>query len=97
MESMRVVEESSSEPITAYPNPAREFVSLTIQNINSAPAQSDIMIVDGTGRTYPVHATWFSESKRLDIDLTPMTEGIYIIKVRTPLGNQTLRILKKDN
>jgi hypothetical protein len=92
-ESNYIQEEQAD--IQAYPNPVRDVVNITINNITTQPASSDIVIVDRIGRMHPVKSTWSSEDSRLMIDLGGMSEGMYMIHVRTSAGNKSVRVMKQ--
>jgi hypothetical protein len=83
--------------IQAYPNPVRDVVNITINNVTTQPASSDIVIVDRIGRMHPARSTWSSEDNRLMIDLGGMSEGMYMIHVRTSAGNKSVRVLKQTD
>ncbi len=83
--------------IHAYPNPVHDVVNIIIKGITTQPAASDVMIVDGMGRIYPVEATWHSDSNRMEVDFSDMKAGMYIINVRTMAGTKSLKVFKRIN
>jgi hypothetical protein len=94
-ESAAYAEESDAS-LRAYPNPVKDYLNITFEGLTEAPAQSAVTIVDGIGRMYTAHTTWYSQESRLELDFSGMKEGIYLINVRTATGSKTLRIMKQS-
>jgi hypothetical protein len=87
--------ESAVAEVVGYPNPVRDFLNVTIEGISEQPTASNIMIVDRIGRSYPVKATWEQRNNALQIDLSDLNKGLYLIKVSVSTGTQVLKIYKE--
>ena len=72
-------------PITVYPNPATDFVTI---NTDESLKGSTCFITDQLGRTI-LTSELIEESSKIDISDFPV--GLYIVT----LGNKTYKLLKK--
>ena len=86
--------EASFVLVTAYPSPVKDFVSLTVEGMESKLDKSQVAVFDGIGRSYPVNAT-LNEDNSLRLDFSNMNRGFYIIKVGHTRGIQTVKIYKE--
>ncbi len=74
---------TSAANITIFPNPARDFVSLKLLNVEEG-AVSQITIYDLTGKQiYTLQST----SSLQTIDVSQFASGMYIVKVKTKTDN----------
>jgi hypothetical protein len=94
VEDVRLFEDPESNAY-AYPNPARDHVTVLFDELMEQPANADINILDRVGRIYPVKSVWDAQTKELGLDFTPMGTGIYIIRVKTKSGVKTVRVVKE--
>lgn len=76
--------------ITAYPNPAHNFVSIHIDAAQSP--NGEIMIVSQTGRILKHQNITSADSK---IDLSGLSTGFYILKYTDGKHKATLKIIKE--
>jgi hypothetical protein len=81
----------ASQNLSIYPNPAKGSVMITG---NSISAEKFVEVFDATGRKYNVKTIGTTPGRSIELDLSPLAEGVYFIKVKTQQGIQTLRILK---
>jgi Secretion system C-terminal sorting domain len=63
--------------------------------LTKAPAGLSVNIYDRIGRSYPVNAVWSSEKTSLELDFSSMERGLYIIRVTSEKGAQTLKVSKE--
>jgi hypothetical protein len=89
------IEEQTAAVVIGYPNPVRDFLNITIEGITEQPNPSNVMIVDRIGRSYPVKATWEQRNNALQVDLSDLNKGLYLIKVSVSTGTQVLKIYKE--
>jgi hypothetical protein len=73
----------------AYPNPARNFLTLTLP-ANSSP--STVRIVDMSGAVVQQTAV-AAGTTQVNFDLTQMTSGVYLLEWSSTAGEQTKLIL----
>ena len=79
-----------SDEITVYPNPVSEMLFIK----NAPHSIESVEIIDMNGRT--VFRQNVHESDVVSIPVRNYPSGLFIVKVRTTLGNtQTLKIIKK--
>lgn len=69
------VEEQLKESVRIYPNPANQFLSL---DFSSLSGKKTIEVYDNTGKQVLVHS---STDSLLNLDLAPLSNGIYMLKV----------------
>jgi hypothetical protein len=90
-----VVEETSEVKIAVYPNPAKNQLFIQFPELSAQPQVSSISISDQIGRVYGVNSIWHQGNSSLEIDFSTLTTGLYIIRVRTDRGIQTLKVSKE--
>ena len=75
---------TSFELIDIYPNPTSRYINIIVHNLN----ESNIEITDLKGKTL------FNQTftKEIEIDLTKLSKGKYLAKVKT--SNNTIQIKK---
>ncbi len=77
--------------VTAYPNPTTGKLMLMF---SIEPEMDNIITTDVMGRSVEAEKTWFS-STRLELDLSGLLSGIYLITVKNNFKNVTFRIVKQ--
>ena len=77
-----------SENINIYPNPAKDFITIDANDINSQIEQVNILSVQGQIVSLIINK---DESKMLNIPLQNIAEGIYLLQIQTNNG-----IIKKQ-
>jgi hypothetical protein len=88
-------EQQSEVSLIAFPNPVIDRVSIQFPELTKEPTLSSINIFDQVGRMHPVNALWHEENSSLEIDFSSMSKGLYIIRVSTQKGAQTLKVIKE--
>jgi hypothetical protein len=83
------------ETTVAYPNPTIDYVNISISGLNEQPPLANIMIIDGIGKMYPVKARWNKTDSILEVDLSDLNDGLYLIKVTAPKGNHVVKVYKE--
>ena len=73
----------------AYPNPVNE--ALTLKTTTSS-MQSDYFILDAIGR---VALTGKTNGEETRVDVKSLSPGIYILKTRSSLANNTIKLVKE--
>jgi hypothetical protein len=90
-----LVEETSEESLSGYPNPVVDYVSVDLPASEQGPSSSDVIVMDQVGRTYVVKSSWEKDENLLVIDLMSLETGMYIIKISFSEGVKTLKIYKQ--
>ncbi len=92
----QISEESEAQVnLVTYPNPVVDRVSIQFPELTKQPQSNTISIFDGIGKSYPVNAIWVAENTIMEIDFSTMNKGLFIIRVSTDSGVQTLKVLKE--
>ena len=81
--------------LSAYPNPVTDRVNIQFPEMSVTPSASSINIYDRIGRSYLVDAIWHAENSSLEINFSNLDNGLYIIRVNTEKGSQTLKVSKE--
>ena len=86
---IEVTENSNEDEWMAYPNPVNE--ALTLKTTTSS-MQSDYFILDAIGR---VALTGKTNGEETRVDVKSLSPGIYILKTRSSLANNTIKLVKE--
>ena len=89
-ETALVVEEGQIEGITLYPNPAREYFKLEIENYEGVWAT--LSNLSGKVLSAPVEL----HGNTTEFDLTGIKDRMLFLHLDKPDGSVTLRILRED-
>ncbi len=81
-------EASKSFSFSAYPNPSKGSINLTLANTNSAT----VIIANMLGSEMR-HFTLKSNELSSTLDLSDLQEGVYMIKVKSDAGEATQRLI----
>jgi Secretion system C-terminal sorting domain len=84
------ITETSASAFTAYPNPTRGQVNLTM----NTPRNSEVIITDVLGNELRRYALKSSDMNP-SLDLSDYKDGVYFIKVKTDNGESSKRIILK--
>ncbi|MEJ2004808.1 MAG: T9SS type A sorting domain-containing protein, partial [Cyclobacteriaceae bacterium] len=76
------------EEVSIYPNPANNHIY-----ISNAPNGTEIEVYGLDGRTFKPEVQ--TESTRLDVDISGLSSGLYVISITTPLDKYLYRFIKK--
>ena len=82
----------TDDTFMAYPNPALNSVVISG---NIPFAEKDVVLLDIIGKQYPVKAIQNSPGKGLEIDLTGLRSGLYLVRITTGNRQHVLRIIKQ--
>jgi len=77
--------------LKAYPNPTNDRVTI---NFMEDPGINEVMVMDIMGRTLQVEKTWIPY-KGLEINLSGVVSGVYLVKVNSEGTPKTFRIIKE--
>ena len=79
------------QDLRVYPNPVVDKVTISLKDM---PASQEVMVFDIQGRAHSVRSTWH-DINGLEIDMTSLNPGFYIIKVNMGESFETFRIIKQ--
>jgi len=85
------IPEFQYKELKAYPNPTRDRITL---NFREEPGLNEITVVDVLGRTYRVNKQWVP-AQGLEIDLSGVPTGIYLIKINSTSTTKSFSIIKQ--
>jgi hypothetical protein len=83
---------ANSTALVSYPNPAINEVSIFLPE--NSPQPTGIVMIDRSGKSYPVPTTWNSENHQLILDVSGLNKGLYILRLATKKGIKFSKILK---
>jgi hypothetical protein len=81
--------------LSAYPNPVQDRLFIQLQGLTRPPATTSVQVIDQVGRLHSLNTLWNSTDSTLEMDFSTVNKGLYIIRVQTDQGIQTLKV-KKD-
>ena len=81
------LEELTSAQISIYPNPANDFITISIDN---AIEQITIKLVDILGKEI---ISTFSQKSKSQLNLSGITNGIYSLKIIDSKGNSFTKLI----
>lgn len=79
--------------INAFPNPAKDFYRIDLDLENSSPLQLQLMNM--TGQIVLQREYTAIQRDRIDLDVSELAAGAYLVKVRTEEGVKTLKFTKQ--
>lgn len=83
--------------IVAYPNPVKDVLNLRLRGfVEESPTESSLMISDAMGRSLPWKGIWHEKESRLELDVSQLNVGLYIINIQTLNGLKSIRVVKKS-
>ncbi|MBK8585260.1 MAG: T9SS type A sorting domain-containing protein [Bacteroidetes bacterium] len=86
------IEEIEEEDLMIYPNPARENISIKFFSLQET--ESTIQFLDINGRIIKlINTIVIDGDNEISIDTQELSNGIYFLKVITPLQNETKRLI----
>jgi len=88
----RYVDCSNSE-LKVYPNPFKDAFTLEIGDA-FMNAENEIAIYDAYGAVV-YSATFKGQQSKIDVNLTGLSSGMYLIRVNNAYNSQTVRLIKK--
>ena len=72
------VEENTTEAITAYPNPAKDMLTIPFKN---KEGQATVNVVDVTGKTVLIQSVNLTGINTLKLDVTSIEAGMYMFNI----------------
>ena len=85
------VEEESE--ISVYPNPAKDIFTVSL-NFDVSMIE-DLTLFDAHGKMVKVKPIWNSSSKGMEIDISRLNSGLYLIRINNGLEDKLFRIIKE--
>jgi hypothetical protein len=86
------IEEIEEEDLMIYPNPARENISIKFFSLQET--ESTIQFLDINGRIIKlINTIVIDGDNEISIDTQELSNGIYFLRVITPLQNETKRLI----
>ena len=85
-------EEFGLTEVKAYPNPVTDRIY--IQFSPDAEVEQDVAIYDIQGQLHPVNTIWSTAGNELEVDMSGLFKGEYIIRVRVNHTYELIRIVK---
>lgn len=83
------VEEVESIDIDLFPNPAKDFINVKLSTV----ADAEVIMTDLLGKE--VLHTSFTSRDLINLDVTDMPAGVYMVQVKTDLGDHYDRVVVK--
>lgn len=83
----------NSQAYTLYPNPAKEYINISKQNVYAAAAQS-LELMDMNGKVLQSMELDFVNNSIANLDISHLSTGVYLIKLNGNGLSQTLRFVK---
>lgn len=87
-------ENNDSMSITAYPNPCKDMLSLSINGVICDSA-ANYMLVDYTGKIYQEQNVFLRNDLNINIETAKLSIGIYFIKIQTESGQYLIPFIKE--
>ena len=87
-----IKEEFGSTNVKAYPNPVINRINILFNP--DAEVDNDVMVYDIQGQLHPVNTTWNTSGHELEIDMSTLLKGEYIIRVNINTTYELIRIVK---
>ncbi|MDH5381282.1 MAG: T9SS type A sorting domain-containing protein, partial [Cyclobacteriaceae bacterium] len=86
-------ENLDSGTLQAYPNPVRDYLTLSFEGMDVQP--NSLMVMDGLGRRYQINTDWNIEMQSVQLDMSALNKGFYIIKLEHATGMKLLKVYKE--
>ncbi|HMT27924.1 MAG TPA: T9SS type A sorting domain-containing protein, partial [Bacteroidia bacterium] len=78
--------------VAAYPNPT--MGKITIEHVEAFDTDVQISVSDMIGKLHSVEKYFTAGNKSVELDLSPLNEGVYFIRIVDQNGEQILRVVK---
>jgi hypothetical protein len=88
-----LLDETTNGKVQVYPNPVSS--RLTISGGSRLLKPSDVAVFDLQGKRYPLNGFRQVTSQKLELDMSTLSSGIYMIRVQTGESIQTFRIIRQ--
>jgi hypothetical protein len=86
------IERQAGMIVSVYPNPVADFLHLNIEHV--ASRQLSLELVDIMGR--PVRSLITSPAFEINIDVSTLKAGIYLLNITSSNAKKTIRVIKKN-
>ena len=83
-----------AEKYAVYPNPVTSN-RLTVTSARQSLKSSDITIYDLQGKQYRITTTRQVSANVVELDITSLADGVYMIRLNTGTENKVFRIVKQ--
>ncbi len=90
-----VVELSADNLVTVGPNPAKEFVNINMEFTQSFD-DVNVMITDAAGRVVLMNDLQNIKNHQMQVDVSNLMAGIFLVNINTPEGVRTEKFIKVD-
>jgi len=85
-------EEFGLSEVKAYPNPVIDRIYIKFNQ--DAKVENDVAIYDIQGQLHPVNTIWGTSGNELEVDMSGLLKGEYIIRVNVNSTYELIRIVK---
>jgi hypothetical protein len=88
-----ITAEEGNDKYSVYPNPVSSRLTVTsdMQPLKS----SDIAVYDLQGKLYRVNTSRQVSAYKVELDISSLANGVYMIRVNTGTENKVFRIIKQ--
>jgi Secretion system C-terminal sorting domain len=87
------VEEPLNYGLSVYPNPAKDFVTITIPN--DWTGDVTFALTDATGKQHLSKQIAIASERKTIVDISGLSKGIYILKAASNAKQSTVKVIKK--
>ncbi len=81
-----------SEKVQYYPNPTTDIVNFYIHGEDT---KVNVVVVDVDGNLYTQGEEKIPSSRKIQVDLSSLNKGVYIVKLNGETVNQSIKIIRK--
>jgi hypothetical protein len=85
--------DATANPIKIYPQPFRTDINIDLNNSELFKKDVTVDVFDLLGQN-KFHASYADISDKLNLDLSQLNAGIYIVSIYTPTNKMTYKIQK---
>jgi hypothetical protein len=85
-------EEEGQVEISLYPNPVLDKVTIDLKGISAIGAKT--MLTDAVGKSVLVNAHKIVGESLLELDMSGLRSGLYIIQLRTEAASKVIKVIK---
>jgi hypothetical protein len=79
--------------ISIYPNPAKDRFTITFNR--DAAAIKDVALFDAQGKIYAIRPVMVPSLNAMEIDITDLSRGLYLIKINNGTKDEFFRLIKE--
>ena len=89
-ETTSVDNPDNEEPLLISPNPATDFIEISVGANGRSPLQSDVMIYDVLGQNYDLTPALSINGEGVKIDVSGLVPGMYFVRI----GDKVIKFVK---